>query len=125
MSAARFIRNFSTKSLKLSIKENAVGGRSLVDGVAVTSGGKTIVAWHPDPVFPYECSKPLPTAIETQSATLVKDESIRTAMSAFKEKRPEVAREELMRLTHTTKHRWFPRSRDKKAKKTPMDRPYL
>lgn len=124
-SAAPLIRNFSTNVLKLAIKKNALGGRCLVDGIAVTSSGKTIVAWHPDPEYPYEFTRPLPTAAEAQSTSLLKDESLRTAMSAFKEKRPEVAREELMRLTHTTKHRWFPRSRDKRAKNTPMDRPYL
>ncbi|KAM7343516.1 mitochondrial ribosomal protein L42 [Cochliomyia hominivorax] len=125
MLGARFLRSFSSSSLKLAINENAIGGRSLVEAVAVSSNGKTIVAWHPEPEFPYEFTKPLPTAAEKQSASLIKEEALVSAMSAFKEKRPEVAREELMRLTHTTKHRWYPRSRDKKAKKTPMDRPYL
>ncbi|XP_023301602.2 39S ribosomal protein L42, mitochondrial [Lucilia cuprina] len=125
MSATRFLRGFSTNSIKLAINKNAIGGRNLVEAVAVSTNGKTIVAWHPEPDFPYECTKPLPVASETQSASLIKDEAIGSAMSAFKEKRPEVAREELMRLTHTTKHRWFPRSRDKRAKTTPMDRPYL
>ncbi|XP_013108138.1 large ribosomal subunit protein mL42 [Stomoxys calcitrans] len=125
MSAIGLLRKFSTNSIKFSINKNAVGGRRLVEGVAVAPHGKTIVAWHPDPTYPYEFSKPLPTATESQSTSLMKEESLSTAMSAFKEKRPEVAREELMRLTHTTKHRWFPRSRDKKAKKTVMDRPYL
>lgn len=125
MLSARFLRSFSTNSVKLAITKNAVGGRNLVEAVAVSPNGKTIVAWHPEPDYPYELTKPLPVASETQSASLLKDESLRTAMSAFKEKRPEVAREELMRLTHTTKHRWFPRSRDKRAKNTPMDRPYL
>lgn len=96
-----------------------------MEGVAVAPHGKTIVAWHPDPSYPYEFTKPLPAATEAQSTSLMKEESLQTAMSAFKEKRPEVAREELMRLTHTTKHRWFPRSRDKRAKDTGMDRPYL
>lgn len=123
--SARFLRSFSTNTINLSINKNALGGRNLVEAVAVSTNGKTIVAWHPEPEFPYEFTKPLPVASTTQSASLLKDESLRTAMSAFKEKRPEVAREELMRLTHTTKHRWFPRSRDKRAKDTPMDRPYL
>ncbi|XP_005176531.1 large ribosomal subunit protein mL42 [Musca domestica] len=125
MSSIRLLRQFSTNSLNLSINKNAIGGRRLVEGVAVAPHGKTIVAWHPDPSYPYEFTKPLPAATESQSTSLMKEESLRNAMSAFKDKRPEVARAELMRLTHTTKHRWFPRSRDKKAKDTPMDRPYL
>jgi len=56
---------------------------------------------------------------------VVKESALKTAMQAFKSKHPEVARQELMQLTHTTKHRWFPRARDRKAKQTPMDRPYL
>ncbi|KAI9582725.1 hypothetical protein GQX74_011942 [Glossina fuscipes] len=119
------LRKFSATSLKSVIDKNALGGRNLVEAVAITKNGKTAVAWHPDPSYPYEYTKPLPNFIEEDTSRIVKEESLRTAMNAFKEKRPEVAREELMRLTHTTKHRWFPRARDKKAKKTPMDRPYL
>uniref|UniRef100_A0A1A9UJ00 Large ribosomal subunit protein mL42 n=1 Tax=Glossina austeni TaxID=7395 RepID=A0A1A9UJ00_GLOAU len=119
------LRKFSATSLKSVIDKNVLGGRNLVEAVAITKNGKTAVAWHPDPSYPYEYTKPLPNFIEEDASRIIKEESLRTAMSAFKEKRPEVAREELMRLTHTTKHRWFPRARDKKAKKTPMDRPYL
>uniref|UniRef100_A0A1A9WP45 Large ribosomal subunit protein mL42 n=1 Tax=Glossina brevipalpis TaxID=37001 RepID=A0A1A9WP45_9MUSC len=96
-----------------------------LEAVAITDNGKTAVAWHPEPSYPYEYTKPIPTIVQESTSLIIKEESLRTAMNAFKEKRPEVAREELMRLTHTTKHRWFPRARDKKAKKTPMDRQYL
>lgn len=118
-------RSFSTNFTKNAVNKNPVGGKSLVDSVAVTKNGKTIVAWHPDTPFPYEHTMPLPQTVETQSSEVIKETALQTAMSAFKNKHPEVARQELMKLTHTTKHRWFPRSRDKKAKKTPMDRPYL
>lgn len=118
-------RSFSTNLTKNAVNKNPVGGRSLVDSVAVTKNGKTIVAWHPETPFPYEHTKPLPQTVETQSSEVIKETALQTAMSAFKNKHPEVARQELMKLTHTTKHRWFPRSRDKKAKNTPMDRPYL
>ncbi|XP_037953566.1 39S ribosomal protein L42, mitochondrial-like [Teleopsis dalmanni] len=119
------IRNFSINCTKLTINKNAVGGLSLVEKVAVRNDGKVIVAWHPDVQIPYEYTKPIPQAEKLDSASLIKEVSLQTAMSAFRNKHPEVARQELMQLTHTTKHRWFPRSRDKKAKKTPMDRPYL
>ncbi|EDW70090.1 large ribosomal subunit protein mL42 [Drosophila virilis] len=118
-------RLFSTNFPINAVTKNAVGGKTLVDSVAVTRNGKTIVAWHPDTPFPYEHTKPLPTIVENQTSEVIKEAALKTAMNAFKNKHPEVARQELMRLTHTTKHRWFPRARDKKAKKTPMDRPYL
>lgn len=57
--------------------------------------------------------------------SLIKESALTSAHRAFKDKKPEIARQELMNLTSTTKHRWFPRSRDKRAKNTPMDRPYL
>ncbi|KAL7733806.1 hypothetical protein ACLKA6_011529 [Drosophila palustris] len=118
-------RLFSTNLTKNAVNKNAVGGKRLVDSIAVTKNGKTIVAWHPDAPFPYEHTKPLPQFVEKHSSEVVKETALQSAMSAFKNKHPEVARQELMKLTHTTKHRWFPRARDKKAKKTPMDRPYL
>lgn len=125
MSVTQLLRSFSTKTLQLSTNKNALRGRNLVEAVAVSRNGRTVVAWHPELEFPYEFTKPLPVASEKQYSSLIKDEALASAMGAFKEKKPEVARAELMRLTHTTKHRWFPRSRDKRAKSTPMDRPYL
>ncbi|XP_017146236.1 39S ribosomal protein L42, mitochondrial [Drosophila miranda] len=123
-SAARLYTSFRLFS-KNAVNCNAIGGKSLVDGVAITKNGKTIVAWHPETAFPYEHSKPLPKVVEAQTSAVIKETALKTAMQGFKRKHPEVARYELSKLTHTTKHRWFPRARDKKAKKTPMDRPYL
>ncbi|XP_030379873.1 39S ribosomal protein L42, mitochondrial [Scaptodrosophila lebanonensis] len=128
MSAARLycgFRLFSINSAQNALNKNPLGGKSLVESVGVTKNGKTIVAWHPDTSFPYEHTKPLPVSVEAQNSQVIKETALQTAISAFKNKQPEVARQELMQLTHTTKHRWFPRARDKKAKKTPMDRPYL
>lgn len=65
--------------------------------------------------------------IEQKSSSLLKEQAIESAQVAFKLKRPEFSRAELSKLTFTTKHRWFPRARDKKMnyKKVPMDRKYL
>lgn len=102
----------------------AIGGLSHVDKVVTTSDNSTFVAWHPTTEFPYEYSKPLPPpAIPT--STLLKDEAMRTAMQAFGNKHPEIARKELEKLTFTSKHTWKPRQRDRKAKKTKPDREYL
>lgn len=94
-----------------------------VQSVVRTSSG-TFAAWHPDQDFPYEFSKPIDLSV-SDTPTLVKESAINTAMEAFKKDNPELVREELRKLTYTTKHIWFARSRDKRAKKTPMDRPYL
>lgn len=119
-------RTFSTGVSRILNAKNALGGNTLVEGVAVTTDGKTIVAWHPDKPFPYEFSKPLPTSFEEiNSGSLLKETALNSAYRAFKDQRPEISRQELMNLTYTTKHRWFPRSRDKRAKDTPMDRKYL
>jgi len=101
----------------------ASSSRKLEEQITVTDDGSTIVCWHPEPRFPYECSRPLPPAYET-IATL-KIQSLDEVRSAFVENKQEFVRQELMSLTYTTKHRWFPRSRDKYAKNTPPDREYL
>ncbi|XP_055379790.1 39S ribosomal protein L42, mitochondrial [Condylostylus longicornis] len=119
------LRKFSTNAINLSIKYNAVGGLRLVEQMAAIKSRKMFVAWHPDQDFPYEFTKPIPPEEVIDSGSLIKEDTLNTAMSAFKNKQPKVARQELMNLTYTTKHRWYPRARDKKAKKTPMDRKYL
>jgi len=119
------LRKFSTNIINYGIKYNAVGGARLVQQVAATDNGKMYVAWHPDQDFPYECSKPIPPNEVTNTGSLIKENALNNAMAAFKGKHPEFARQELMKLTYTTKHRWYPRARDNKAKKTPMDREYL
>lgn len=100
-----------------------LGTQSHVEKVVTTNDG-TFFAWHPTPEFPYEHSLPLPPpAIPT--STLLKDEAIQTAMQAFGNKNPEIARQELMKITHTSKHIWAPRQRDRKRKNTPPNREYL
>lgn len=90
----------------------------------MTDDGSTIVALHKEQEFPYEFSKPLPEeSIEDMSVLRMSDYS--EVKRVFKEMKPEFAKQQLCSLTLTTPHRWFPRARDKKAKKTEMNRPYL
>ncbi|XP_030765915.1 39S ribosomal protein L42, mitochondrial [Sitophilus oryzae] len=93
--------------------------------IVSTKDESTLVAWHPKRDFPYEFSKPLPEEKIKENPSALKTQLTSELMSIFNKKTPEQARLELMNITHTTKHRWFPRARDKKAKKTPMDREYL
>lgn len=93
--------------------------------IVVTNDGSTVVAWHPKADFPYECTKPLPDEPVIETTSVLKTTLTPELLSVFNKKTPEQARQELMDITHTCKHRWFPRARDKKAKKTPMERDYL
>ena len=92
--------------------------------VVVTDDGSTFVSWHPKQDFPYECTKPLPET-EQQETSVLKTKLTPELMEVLKKKTPDQARQELMNITHTTKHRWFPRARDRRAKETPMNREYL
>lgn len=120
-----FCRNSGLHLTKSYSSNTATGHWSLVDKIALTDDRKTFVAWHPQQEFPYELTRPIPEYEERNRSAVIKENAINTAMTAFSTKHPEIARQELQRITFTTKHRWFPRSRDKKAKKTPMDRTYL
>lgn len=104
--------------------KTATGIEGTVDKVVTISDNSTFVAWHPEVDFPYECSKPMPPKAIPNSS-LIKEEALNSATRAFINKKPELARQELSQITYTTQHKWYPRSRDKRAKKTPMDREYL
>ncbi|XP_043287553.1 39S ribosomal protein L42, mitochondrial [Venturia canescens] len=85
---------------------------------------ETIVCWHPDKNFPYKYSQPLPREEHTAFSTLKISAPKARATFARKKDNKTIA-EECAKLTHTTMHPWFPRSRDKKAKKSQADRPFL
>jgi large subunit ribosomal protein L42 len=92
--------------------------------IVLTDDESTFVAWHPKQDYPYEFTQPLPEQ-KVEDTSVLKTQLTPELRSIFNKKTPEQARQELMNITHTTKHRWFPRARDKRAKKTPMDREYL
>ncbi|XP_023945319.2 39S ribosomal protein L42, mitochondrial [Bicyclus anynana] len=92
--------------------------------IVMTDDGSTIVALHREEEFPYEFSKPLPEEAKEDKSVLRMND-IDEVKRVFKDLKPEYARQQLASLTLTTTHRWFPRARDKKAKKTEMNRPYL
>ncbi|KAJ8974177.1 hypothetical protein NQ317_004854 [Molorchus minor] len=92
---------------------------------ASTDDGTTLVAWHPKTDFPYECTKALPETKIEESDSVLKTTLTPEVMAIFNKKTPEQARQELMNITHTTKHRWFPKGRLNRLKKMPVDREYL
>lgn len=123
----QIIRSFSTKvsSFKVYPAETPVRCRALVESIAKSRDQQSFIAWHPKKEIPYEFTRPLPKFETEFNSSLIKDEILEQALKAYKHSYPDLVRENLSKLTFTTKHRWFPRSRDKKAKKTIMDRPYL
>ncbi|CAH2239486.1 jg21493 [Pararge aegeria aegeria] len=92
--------------------------------IVITDDGSTIVALHREVEFPYEFSKPLPEEVQHDKSVLRMND-YDEVRRVFKDLKPEIVRQQLASLTLTTTHRWFPRARDKKAKKTEMNRTYL
>lgn len=93
--------------------------------IVLSKDQSTFISWHPQEDFPYECTRPIVNSVEECSTSVLKTKLTPELFEIFNKKTPEQARLELMNITHTTKHRWFPRSRDKKRKKLEMDREYL
>lgn len=120
----------STSNIGLQLKKAFLCSKRLSSTyseqtIVLTDDGRTYVAWHPKQDFPYEYTRPLPEEHIQQSTTVLKTQMTPELKQIFNKKSPEQSRLELMTVTNTTKHRWFPRARDKKAKKTSMDRTYL
>lgn len=92
--------------------------------IVITDDGSTIVALHKDVEFPYEFSRPLPEETKVDTSVLRMTDTSEV-YRVFKDMKPELARKQLSTITLTTEHKWFPRARDKKAKKTEMNRPFL
>lgn len=82
-----------------------------------------VVCWHPEQPFPYKYSKPLPVKLpEPESVLKIGEKEIKTV---FRNENKAILPEELAKITYTTRNVWYPRARDKKAKKTVPDRPYM
>lgn len=117
---------FSVSRTLLSFRlASSYSGKDVKTKITVTDDGSTFVAWHPPQDFPYECTRPLPEPEFVEDTSVLKVQMTKSLQDIFNKKTKEQAVQELMNITHTTKHRWAHRPRDKKAKETPMDREYL
>jgi len=74
--------------------------------------------------FPYECSLPLPTSDKASSVSDVLKVTEEEYKEVFAFVKPQFQREYLMRVTATTKHRWFPKNRSREKRPEP-DREFL
>lgn len=93
--------------------------------IVLSDDQSTYIVWHPEKDFPYEYTRPIVNSVEENDTSPLKTKMTPQLLEVFNKKTPEQARLELMNITHTTKHKWFPRSRDKKKKQLEMDRKYL
>lgn len=95
--------------------------------IVITDDGSTIICWHPPKKFPYEYSRPILKEETKPVHSVLKVENKSEIYTVFKSQDETKTREELMKLTHTTMHRWFPKSsRHKKLyKRIKGDREWL
>lgn len=110
----RLVSGFSVRSNK---NERAI---------VVTDDASTIVCYHPQSSFPYECTKPLPVN-KVQDNSVLRVQNNEFVHEVFSKPNNEIVQQELMKMTYTTKHRWVPPKKWKRkfAHKKLVDREYL
>merc|ERR1712083_784807 len=96
--------------------------------IVTNQDGSVIVCWHPEPKFPYELTQPIPRNIPTEQTMQV--QAVEDMKELYHHKNERLARRDLMRLTWTSKHRWFGRSRAQSMRmkihdQNSRERPYL
>nr|ALS04959.1 mitochondrial 28S ribosomal protein L42 [Pseudodiaptomus poplesia] len=99
------------------------------EGITTSKGGDIICCWHPEPKYPYELSKPISRNDVKVNGTL-KSHLLDDTSDLYHYTAERLQRRELMRLTWTTKHRWFPNfGRNERikqaARKNPREKPFL
>ena len=98
------------------------------ESIAVTEDGAVLACWHPPPKFPYEMTRGLPVQERAASSPL-KVTVTEDMKELYHHKHERFARRDLMRITWTTKHKWFPSKRriwkEIDEKKNPREKPYM
>ena len=96
--------------------------------IAVTEDGAVLACWHPPPKFPYEMTRGLPVQERAASSPL-KVTVTEDMKELYHHKHERFARRDLMRITWTTKHKWFPSKRriwkEIDEKKNPREKPFM
>ena len=115
-----------TSSTSLAVRKPTAGYRE--ERIAVTEDGTVIACWHPPPRFPYEMSRELPVQQDTASSPL-KVTVTEDMKELYHHKHERFARRDLMRITWTTKHKWFPSKRrmheERNENRNPREKPYM
>ncbi|KJH43382.1 hypothetical protein DICVIV_10608 [Dictyocaulus viviparus] len=101
--ASRF---FSRAADKDNIRFDGVSSRKIV-----VLPNSSVAAWHPEPSFPYEQTKPLPEkTIEDQSLL----STVARSSNRWKNGPKNV---DLKNIFYTTKHEWFTRTREERLRR--------
>jgi len=98
---------------------------SIKPEITLTNDESTFVVWHKKPTFPYECTRELPQRTLQQQDTVLKTQFTSEMLSEIKTKKRELAIQDLISITFTSKHRWARKNRLNKYKKYPNDREFL
>lgn len=117
MNGLRLINRLANTVVTRSISHNAI---------VVTDDSSTIVCYHPETQFPYECSKPLPKDKVLDNSVL-RVQNKENLYEVFSKPNNQIVQQELMKITYTTKHRWVPPKKWKRrfAHQKLVDREYL
>lgn len=108
------------------IQSQSKSTSTINERIAVTDDGTTVVCWHPEKPFPYECTRPIPEDSQPEANTVLKVQNLAEVINVFKPKTEEQTREELMKMTSSTKHIWFPPGKKHyKKKPVPRNREFL
>ncbi|XP_034529511.1 39S ribosomal protein L42, mitochondrial [Notolabrus celidotus] len=90
--------------------------------IGVTSDGKTVVCYHPTVDIPYEFTQPIERPDPLTNPAETHDQVLKAHLSkeVLKDKKGPTI-EELSKMFHTTKHRWYPfgQYRTRRIKKDP------
>lgn len=117
MNGLRLFRRLASSVNVCSMSEHAI---------VVTDDSSTIVCYHPESRFPYECTKPLPEN-KVMDNSVLRVQNKNYVHEVFSKPNSELVQQELMKITFTTKHRWVPPKKWKRQFAHPkiVDRPYL
>merc|ERR1712029_1095667 len=101
--------------------------------IVTNEDGSVIIAWHPEPKFPYKYTKPVPRQHDMEAAVPpsqleMKVQAVEDMKELYHHKNKRLQVRDLMRLTWTTKKRWFPdvtHNRKAAARDSPRERPFM
>lgn len=112
---------------RLGLRSQA--GQYRQERIVTNKDGSVIVAWHPQPKFPYEMTRPVPRENLKTSDSKLKVQYVEDMQELYHHKHERLQRRDLMRLTWTSKHKWFPKKHftDLRSKlwRNQRERPYL
>jgi len=89
-----------------SLKGEVAGYRE--ERIVLSDDGAIIACWHPQPKFPYELSRPMPRSSENSTSSVMNTQVTEEMKELYHHKPERFQRRDLMRVTSTTKHQWFP-----------------